>query len=145
MHRIFTECFNEIHGKINNYQLLTERKATRRTTAADELFTKSSSAVLMASANFPVNRNKMEDQPTASKSEKYPETTTQEMEQMLQIQLPRLPTQQTTKLQTLTEQQPTVKTKRHKSTKIYSTISCEGYNIEQRNCNTFECSGELLN
>ncbi|XP_054726569.1 uncharacterized protein LOC129236294 [Anastrepha obliqua] len=33
--------------------------------------------------------------------------------------------------------------KRRKPTKNYSTLFCEGYNIEQRNCNTFECSDDI--
>lgn len=35
--------------------------------------------------------------------------------------------------------------KKRKPTKsvALSTLLCEGYNIEQRNCNSFECSGEL--
>ncbi|XP_017485966.1 PREDICTED: mucin-21-like, partial [Rhagoletis zephyria] len=33
--------------------------------------------------------------------------------------------------------------KRRKPTKNYSTMFCEGYNIEQRNCNTFECSDDI--
>ena len=39
---------------------------------------------------------------------------------------------------------PPTPTKKHhkKSTKSFSTMFCEGYNIEQRNCNTFECSGK---
>lgn len=37
-----------------------------------------------------------------------------------------------------------VKHRKHKSAKLYSTMFCEGYNIEQRNCNSFECSGKLL-
>lgn len=34
--------------------------------------------------------------------------------------------------------------KKHKSPKglALSTLLCEGYNIEQRNCNSFECSGK---
>lgn len=34
--------------------------------------------------------------------------------------------------------------KKHKSSKglALSTLLCEGYNIEQRNCNSFECSGK---
>lgn len=35
------------------------------------------------------------------------------------------------------------KSRKHKSAKLYSTMFCEGYNIEQRNCNSFECSGKL--
>ncbi|KAL9895957.1 uncharacterized protein ACN2A1_006513 isoform 1-T5 [Glossina fuscipes fuscipes] len=35
------------------------------------------------------------------------------------------------------------KRKRHKTTKTFSTMSCEGYNIEQRNCNTFECNDDI--
>lgn len=34
--------------------------------------------------------------------------------------------------------------RRHRLTKAYSTLFCEGYNVEQRNCNIFECSGEHL-
>lgn len=34
------------------------------------------------------------------------------------------------------------KHRRHKSAKIVSTMFCEGYNIEQRTCNNFECSGK---
>lgn len=30
----------------------------------------------------------------------------------------------------------------HRLTKAYSTLFCEGYNVEQRNCNVFECSGK---
>lgn len=32
----------------------------------------------------------------------------------------------------------------HRLTKAYSTLFCEGYNVEQRNCNVFECSGKWL-
>ncbi|XP_067633486.1 uncharacterized protein [Eurosta solidaginis] len=35
------------------------------------------------------------------------------------------------------------KQKHRKPTKSYSTMFCEGYNIEQRNCNTFECSDDI--
>ncbi|XP_061388472.1 uncharacterized protein LOC133323575, partial [Musca vetustissima] len=35
------------------------------------------------------------------------------------------------------------KHKRHKSAKIVSTMFCEGYNIEQRTCNNFECSDDI--
>jgi len=36
--------------------------------------------------------------------------------------------------------------KKHRPAKsvALSTLLCEGYNIEQRNCNSFECSGELI-
>lgn len=44
-----------------------------------------------------------------------------------------------------TKEQRTAAThKRHKSAKIVSTMFCEGYNIEQRTCNNFECSGECV-
>lgn len=35
--------------------------------------------------------------------------------------------------------------KKSKTTKskVLSTLSCEGYNVEQRNCNMFECHGML--
>lgn len=36
-----------------------------------------------------------------------------------------------------------LKKRRKKKGKVLSTQSCEGYNIEQRNCNVFECSGKL--
>lgn len=32
----------------------------------------------------------------------------------------------------------------HRLTKAYSTLFCEGYNVEQRNCNVFECSGKFF-
>uniref|UniRef100_A0A1I8MA36 Laminin G domain-containing protein n=1 Tax=Musca domestica TaxID=7370 RepID=A0A1I8MA36_MUSDO len=35
------------------------------------------------------------------------------------------------------------KHRRHKSAKIVSTMFCEGYNIEQRTCNNFECSDDI--
>uniref|UniRef100_A0A1I8PRJ6 Laminin G domain-containing protein n=1 Tax=Stomoxys calcitrans TaxID=35570 RepID=A0A1I8PRJ6_STOCA len=35
------------------------------------------------------------------------------------------------------------KHKRHKSAKIVSTMFCEGYNIEQRTCNNFECNDDI--
>ena len=40
------------------------------------------------------------------------------------------------------QQKQKTKHKKHKSAKFYSTMFCEGYNIEQRNCNSFECSGK---
>ncbi|XP_073842888.1 LOW QUALITY PROTEIN: uncharacterized protein [Musca autumnalis] len=40
-------------------------------------------------------------------------------------------------------QQQHSKRKRHKSAKIVSTMFCEGYNIEQRTCNNFECSDDI--
>lgn len=43
---------------------------------------------------------------------------------------------------TTTNRKNARKRKRHKTTKTFSTMSCEGYNIEQRNCNTFECNGK---
>lgn len=33
---------------------------------------------------------------------------------------------------------------RRKKSKVLSTLSCEGYNVEQRNCNMFECHGMLF-
>uniref|UniRef100_A0A0A1WVR3 Protein kinase C-binding protein NELL2 n=1 Tax=Zeugodacus cucurbitae TaxID=28588 RepID=A0A0A1WVR3_ZEUCU len=33
--------------------------------------------------------------------------------------------------------------KRRRPLKNYSTMFCEGYNIEQRNCNTFDCSDDI--
>uniref|UniRef100_A0A0K8WBU5 Laminin G domain-containing protein n=1 Tax=Bactrocera latifrons TaxID=174628 RepID=A0A0K8WBU5_BACLA len=33
--------------------------------------------------------------------------------------------------------------KRRRPMKNYSTMFCEGYNIEQRNCNTFDCSDDI--
>ncbi|KAI8118197.1 hypothetical protein FF38_08528 [Lucilia cuprina] len=41
------------------------------------------------------------------------------------------------------QQQLKVKRKKHKSAKLFSTMFCEGYNIEQRNCNSFECSDDI--
>ncbi|XP_065372021.1 uncharacterized protein LOC135963934 [Calliphora vicina] len=50
----------------------------------------------------------------------------------------------TRKLKKLQQQQQLkVKRKKHKSAKLFSTMSCEGYNIEQRNCNSFECSDDI--
>uniref|UniRef100_A0A1A9ZVE7 Uncharacterized protein n=1 Tax=Glossina pallidipes TaxID=7398 RepID=A0A1A9ZVE7_GLOPL len=44
---------------------------------------------------------------------------------------------------TITNRKNARKRKRHKTTKTFSTMSCEGYNIEQRNCNTFECNDDI--
>uniref|UniRef100_A0A034WL32 Collagen alpha-3(V) chain n=1 Tax=Bactrocera dorsalis TaxID=27457 RepID=A0A034WL32_BACDO len=48
---------------------------------------------------------------------------------------------------TAIEMQPKNKTerqnKRRRPMKNYSTMFCEGYNIEQRNCNTFDCSDDI--
>lgn len=35
------------------------------------------------------------------------------------------------------------KRRKRKKAKSLSTMSCEGYNIEQRNCNTFECTDDI--
>ncbi|XP_037942706.1 uncharacterized protein LOC119675572 [Teleopsis dalmanni] len=40
-------------------------------------------------------------------------------------------------------QKPSKKHRSRKSTKTFSTLFCEGYNIEQRNCNTFECRDDI--
>ncbi|CAD7093307.1 unnamed protein product [Hermetia illucens] len=37
-----------------------------------------------------------------------------------------------------------LKKRRKKKGKVLSTQSCEGYNIEQRNCNVFECSDDIM-
>ncbi|TMW53352.1 hypothetical protein DOY81_001556 [Sarcophaga bullata] len=41
------------------------------------------------------------------------------------------------------QQKRKAKHRKHKSAKFYSTMFCEGYNIEQRNCNSFECSDDI--
>lgn len=38
----------------------------------------------------------------------------------------------------------TRKRRKRKESKELSTLSCEGYNVEQRNCNMFECNGMLF-
>uniref|UniRef100_A0A1A9WJG0 Laminin G domain-containing protein n=1 Tax=Glossina brevipalpis TaxID=37001 RepID=A0A1A9WJG0_9MUSC len=64
-----------------------------------------------------------------------------------QEELQLLPTPDTDMLSstsgTTTNRKNSRKRKRHKTTKTFSTMSCEGYNIEQRNCNTFECNDDI--